>query len=374
MCPGPNPRLGLAAIGLSLVGGCGLLLDPSPSDPGPTIAAWPEGYGYRWILRIPAGSVSADLAGFPVLVQLTDRPVLSSAQPGASDLFFVDAPTGRVLAHEVDTFDPDSDTLLAWVRIPLLRSDADTDMVAYIGGPGPPVPIDACEVWSEGYALVAHAAPGSVFLNSDDPGRGGIPQDVAATPGPIGAAVQLAVDGAAVRFDGLRGVLGGRSSYSVSMWMRADAATDADWQRVEGLVFEQGDALTLGRTFRPDGFAPSEGVMQVDVHFASGMTDFLQAAVLRQRWHHVAFQYDGRVSASFADGRRDWSSPFPGEALASTDSPFFIGGASLSERSSSVDEVRLATVARADAWFLAEAVNQTDPLGFVQVVELQVRP
>jgi len=95
---------------------------------------------------------------------------------------------------------------------------------------------------------------------------------------------------------------------------------------------------------------------------------------MRQRWNHVAFQYDGRTSASFVDGRRDRSGRFPGEVLASGDRSFFIGGTSWSARLSSVDEVRLATVARADAWLLAEAVNQADPGGFVQVVEVQGRP
>ncbi|MDJ0816853.1 MAG: PilC/PilY family type IV pilus protein [Desulfobacterales bacterium] len=90
----------------------------------------PEGYGYMKKITIDADRVSgSDQIDFPVLVSLTSDDLKSPgkvANANGYDIIFVDSNLRERLDHEIETYDGATGTLVAWVRVPVLKSADDT--------------------------------------------------------------------------------------------------------------------------------------------------------------------------------------------------------------------------------------------------------
>lgn len=92
------------------------------------------------------------LQNFPVLVRLSRELNgfnYSLCQSGGSDLRFADD-SGQLLVSEVDTWNPDGESLV-WVKVPTLTRS--TRITAYYGSANPPAN-NAASVWSEGFVGV----------------------------------------------------------------------------------------------------------------------------------------------------------------------------------------------------------------------------
>ncbi len=92
-----------------------------------------------WSLRKPvvvdADQVPADVADYPLLVQIVDAEIQASAQASACDLVFTGADGTTRLDHVVEAFDPGTGALTAWVSVPVLSGSEDTQLFLYYGNP-----------------------------------------------------------------------------------------------------------------------------------------------------------------------------------------------------------------------------------------------
>ena len=91
---------------------------------------WP----YRKHLRIDASRVAGDLSNFPVLISTTDADWIedSQATPGhvaqtdGGDILFTASDGITKLDHEIETYNPATGELVAWVKVPTLSGSTDT--------------------------------------------------------------------------------------------------------------------------------------------------------------------------------------------------------------------------------------------------------
>ena len=114
-----------------------------------------SGYTRSFDITFPGYTGSETLTDFPVLVRLSaarnDFQYAKCKLPDGGDLRFSDA-EGNLLAHEIDTWNPDGESLV-WVKVPSLN--ASTKITAHYSC-STPVAVTPSDVWSNGYAGVWH--------------------------------------------------------------------------------------------------------------------------------------------------------------------------------------------------------------------------
>ena len=129
----------------------------------------PAAYERSFTITFPGYSGSETLTDFPVLVKissvLNDFDYSACKVAGGGDLRFADS-SGNLLASEVDTWNPDGESLV-WVKVPSFNKS--TVITAYYGN-GNPDPVTASKVWSNGYVGVWHLNESAVPL-ADSSGK-----------------------------------------------------------------------------------------------------------------------------------------------------------------------------------------------------------
>ncbi len=112
------------------------------------------------------------LMNFPVLVKLTGDTGLSShAQGNCGDVVFTDSTGRNLLNYEIEAVgatDCASGNLVAWVNIPILYSDVDTNIYMYYGNPAATSKANPTGTWSSNFAGVWHMkdATGTTLTDS----------------------------------------------------------------------------------------------------------------------------------------------------------------------------------------------------------------
>ena len=113
-------------------------------------------YAKSFDISFPGYKESETLTNFPVLVRLSaarnDFKYAKCKLANGGDVRFFDADGTIVLPSEVDTWNPDGESLV-WVRVPRLCEG--TNIVCRYGNANPD-PVTASDVWSEGYVGVWH--------------------------------------------------------------------------------------------------------------------------------------------------------------------------------------------------------------------------
>jgi hypothetical protein len=109
--------------------------------------------------------VSGDHRDFPVLIALKDADLRSAAsgghvaRPQGEDICFTLSDGTTKLCHEMESYDPATGALRAWVRVPALSSTADTPLYLYYGNPAGHAGQEGHRVWDAGYKMVLHLHP-----------------------------------------------------------------------------------------------------------------------------------------------------------------------------------------------------------------------
>ena len=119
---------------------------------------------FRKLITIDHAYVyNTDQANFPVLISLTD-PSLKSVSHGGyvvyngnPDICFT-LPDGTTkLPHEIIHYEPGHGRVKAWVRIPTLYAEKDTELIMYYGAiTGQASSQDTQTVWDDNYVLAEH--------------------------------------------------------------------------------------------------------------------------------------------------------------------------------------------------------------------------
>lgn len=323
---------------------------------------------FRKALTIAAGTVDAALADFPLYVELTDGDLAARASAAGDDLHFVAADGSTVLDHEVQAWDEATGHLEAWVRLPSLPADASTTIYLRYGAFASPPAEDPAGVWQNGFVAVWH-------LDDTPQGGAGDITDAAGAADATSVAMNASNRVAAVLGDGLTfdgnteqltftSPLTGATPHTFSAWVEQDtvahnsalvvigtgACAQARWLHARFT----GGPVAAG--FYCDDWATTNVDVQADgwtlVHWTYSGTGAQSRLYRDGELAAGPFTHLGTQSTVGTAG-------YIGNAPAAFGNPMGLLG--------TLDEVRIADVARSAAWIAAEHANQREPAAFYAV-------
>lgn len=321
----------------------------------------------RMRISIDPSYVDEPLTDFPVLVRMSDA-VLSASRADGLDLFFsTDGAVGTATAmpFEIVSWDQAGGALVAWVRVPSVSSSAPTVFyLRYGDGIDLASGNDPQQVWDASYRSVHHFDTG--LADATVNGVDGTDQGTTAVAGHIAGA--RGFPGTAYADMGT-GVFPNTASYTLSAWINADLAGGSDCKYVM-------DTSTTGAPY--DGMAfgvqPDSGAVCT---YIGGWQTSATDAVSGGTWTLLVVRFDIRSSGGLVESSvngEPFQTLFMGDTqdaqnLAS--SPFQVGrwSGNMFYFDGSIDELRVVSAARSDAWVRAEYENQRSGSSFLSAVD-----
>ncbi|MGL1889202.1 MAG: DUF2341 domain-containing protein, partial [Reichenbachiella sp.] len=337
----------------------------------------PFSYNYKKRISIDNSKVSgaSDLDDFTVLIALntgsadTDfaGKVLSNS---GFDVKFTLANSVTFLDHELEYYNDATGEYIAWVRIPGLSFDEDTEIDMYYGNAAITVDPSSENTWVD-YHGVYHLGEGDF---GDGTGQyDGVESNDTSEPTDILGKIGYGKD-----FDGINDVIelgasfpnlgvSGNEAFTVSLWMNTDnngnngrLFCDDDGGNGWAISFGDASAGQL-RTFSRN-FA-SAGVIDADGFTASNNTWYYVTLVVDRNNQDRIIYLDGASNISDLSDIGTWGTnnnltSIGGEPRTSGETLSFSG---------IIDEVRITQGIRSADWIATEYANQNDPSTFYTV-------
>lgn len=313
-------------------------------------------------VSLPPGIVET-LSDFPVLVRLdaTRLPDLES------ELRFGLDDHETVLAHEVERWDPTGESIV-WVEVPTLDA-IPTRIWMYYGGRPVTGMIDPADVWSNGFVAVWHL--GERLVDSTTGGHDGVATNALAGPGFAGSGTLFDGDGDYVdvtadpAFDGLF-VDGGTVSVFIEPPNAGELNRGRIFDRTTSSGFAGGWSLLMSSSATPDSVGFAYGFVG-----AYGWWTTPPGSMTYSAWHHVAasFSEADLEPQLYLDGVLQQvvlqQAPM-GLPPSTPDVAPRLGGRSGGtdrDYAGTIDELRVASVVRSQAWIATEAQGATVIIG-----------
>ena len=359
--PGKNPTTD-GAPGID----AGVTFDAIGSDA-------PEVGERRKEIAISGDAVGETLSNFPLyLVLVDDADLRDHAAADGSDIFFVAADGATPLDHEIERWDPETGSLIAWVGVPLIDNDAGATLFVRYGTPEAAVAPDPAGVFQEGFEAVFHMNndPDTPIVDSTG-ARDGIAHDsMDATDlvaGKLGLGLELDGDNDIINFDNpfVNGARNGE--HTISGWVSQENSDSGE----AFVVLGSGGATNRSR-FIHTRF--TGGVITTGLYSDDFVTD---QDIQDDGFKLVHWIYDNQQQTSLvyvdgvlADGPHIHNNPADTQGTPGRIGNAPGGGNGFGPDmglNGIVDEVRIASTVRSDAWIAAEFANQNDPGNFYSV-------
>jgi len=309
-------------------------------------------------------SGSSPLSDFPVLIFLPSDSDLVNANASASTIFFFDS-NNTQLNQEIEVYDSTSGQLIAWVEVPTLSPDTDTELyMEYSNSNGSPQ--DASYVWAS-YQGVWHLGNGTTLSANDSTANAnnGTINGATAANGQTQLDGAASFDGTAAFIDvGAASTLDPSTAFTIEVWANA-ASTQPS---VDSAIVSK-----LGQAGNYPGymiwFTGGKYNLYIDGNIrAAGATN-----ILGGDWYYVVAVWDGANAQVYLNGNLDVSSPYA-SAPTSANQPFQMGQykvfpANLGPRNFAgiLDEVRFSNSALSAGRIQTTYNNQSSPQTFYTV-------
>ncbi len=336
-------------------------------------AQWLNGYSHRVRISIDESlnQGSLPLTGFPILFSSSDTLMRSASYGGyvqfddGRDLCFTDQDSITVLDFEIENYDPETGSLVAWVRMPSISAESNTDLFLYYGNPDGLPLWDRAGVWSNQFTTVWHMA--------DDPSESE-PQINDATSlmnhGTTGGNMTAddLVDGKislAIQFDGVDDYASmpvsgfNTNEGSVELWIRLDSMPKLSSDYF--FAHRQEDPITDRAYLRiwPSG------------EWGTGVGDTYDLvrgnSLDTVSWHHLTISWNGTEVTGFLDGAQDFG-PVAYAGLDTVREIYVMTWMPSSESASgTLDELRVSGIERDSVWIAASYLIQHQPEAYYQM-------
>src|SRR5439155_9565481 len=154
---------------------------PTPTaTPIPTPTATPSGNTCQRQMTVNHTLVPSTQSNFAVLVSVTDatlRTVSNGghvANPNGYDIgFYTDSSGSTKLKWEIDSYNPSTGQLIAWVKILNLSSTSDTSFYLFYGDPSITTDqSDPVNTWDSNFKAIYHLGNGTTLNAADSTGGG----------------------------------------------------------------------------------------------------------------------------------------------------------------------------------------------------------
>ncbi len=340
---------------------------------------------------------TGDIADFPLLVQITLPELRTTSfgghahSPSGHDIVFA-GENDMQLDHQLEMYDPTTGSITAWVRLPVLYKNIDTELSVMCGNPNHNSSLSTEDVWNSSYKAVWHM--------NDNPDIGDIvdyANDYDAQPsnGMNHQNVIMGKIGQAMNFDGNDfcaikdlhyDTPGEITEFTISAWVQTtydNNSWTSNWAILDYDRSEKYHLSVHGKgkvSFCTHDAGYQGGGMAVHDQFAGN-----NGQVNDGQWHHIV--------ATFKDGEKKI---YINGALISTQTQLintigsnktrygFIGDGSEASTfngsrnnqyyNGKIDELRLINVQRSEGYIQTEFNNQSNPGAFVSVGETGTLP
>lgn len=273
----------------------------------------------RIVIDIDGTGLAAPVVDAAVPVRVTDTDLTANLQADADDVRFTAADGTTVLAHQIETWDPGSDTLTAWVRVPNVAAGGTTQIHLYYGSAGAPDQAEPRALWADDRAawlLAADPATDHPALDDESVGqRDGVALgDTAAAATTEGAGASL--DGSLDRLESQPFVTPD-APFTASVWFRADTiASDA-------VLMSQGDPAA-GGVFEIR--VEPTGIPEATVAIGGTPLNLFGGTITTSGWHHVTLTWDRSDVRLHVDGTEVATLPASGSLVQPGPIPVVLGG------------------------------------------------
>ncbi|WP_425391465.1 DUF2341 domain-containing protein [Ekhidna sp.] len=338
-----------------------------------------SGYCYRKKVTINSDQVSgsADLTNFPVLVSVTDADLRTVANNGnventnGYDITFTTSDGTTGLNHEISAYTATTGAFEAWVNVPTVSYNSDTEIFMYYGNSGVSGDPSTTATWNSDYVAVWHLeedpngdVAGSI-LDATSNNNDGQPQGTMTTAdlvaGQIGNAIDLDGTDDYITVPDAASLRVTDNTITLSAWVDTEGDLDND----EGFILKganNDESYMLGTN---DAGASNE---QLRGRINNSGNNFQGGQVTTTDWSYTVVVYDGTNVIGYVDGVQQFSSAFTtnmdnsiGEAILLgtradlTGTRFFEG---------ILDELRISEAAHTAGWVTTEYNNQSSPSTF----------
>jgi hypothetical protein len=337
--------LALSLLGVFLV---------APAD---AYAAWySDSWAHRVSITISSAQLSADLANFPVYVDLADLPAdfHAGVNSDGSDIRVTLSDGTTEVPREVVFYDSATDTGEMYFKAPALSSSADTVFYIYYGNPSATEPAVTAtygrnNVWSNGYGGVWHMGTATLVDSTGQVGNSTSNTGTVSATSEFGTATDysgssqrsIIPDAASINANVL-------NSLTYTLWLNADSFTRS---------MEKGDQYFL-LNFAGSG---DQGPL-VKISGANRMADV--GTLSTGTWYMLGgrYSYAGGTSGvldAIKNGSIVNTTTGLTAQIDSASKDLYIGSDDTSLYfDGRIDEVRISSVVRSDAWIAAEYSSQ----------------
>lgn len=336
--------------------------DASVVDAAPDVFVGPR----KRVITIDPMRVAGRVTDFPFWFVLQDPELASQAFPDGTDLRFT-APNGSPLPYQIQLWDPLQGRIEAWVRIDV-EVDAPTELELHYGAPSTQAP-DPPLVFNSGFAAVWHLDDALAPPAIED-ATGASTGTVALNTTPVRVPGRL---GSAVSFDGVddqitfTNPLVGNMPHTISVWVDARTATDFD-----SILTVGNPAQNQSRWFHARFLTNNVAVGLFANDWADTGTTVVNAGWTLLHW---VYEGSGRVSRMYRDAvlvgmfQHAGGVNTQGTAgyLGFAPMPWGSMSTTFCALNGSIDEARIATVARSAEYIATEFANQSSPETFYTV-------
>lgn len=353
--------------------------DPEAMSPGFATYGQQEGvlslWGYRKRITINSDKIDGTLSHFPVLIfNASDSNLQDHALPSGNDIVFLpfseEWQTGtwrNTYDFEIERYDSSTGELVAWVRIPEVSDDVDTEFFMYYN----------CSitnfnkenqsgVWQSNFTMVHHFEEESGTLydstsNDYDGTNNGAAYNDSSL---IGGGYDFDITGADYINLGTSEIIANQANYAIELWYKTSytgvlESIETFYGETDGVV----NGIVLGLT---DAGAPHLWVYDGS-NFNTGTTDYF--GTNDNQWHQLYFvknaSNDWQV---YVDGyKRSTYTTGIGNIAGIDDVRIGMESSSLSEDTfdGTLDEIRLSDASRNQNWINATYFNLNDPSSFI---------
>jgi len=336
-------------------------------------------WNYRQKLTINHTNLLTDLTNFPMLVNLTTN-IWKSADNGGHvrqsngwDILFTASDGRTKLNHEIEKYTPTNGELVAWINLPALSSNVDTEIYIYYSNGSCSSQWNANAVWDANYMMVQHLGESPTngaagHIDSTTNANNGTPYGFSnatnSTTNPERDVpdwdTKKKIDGADV-FKGTNDYINcgnGASlaltnNFTAEMWVKSEgAASQQTW------INHYTDANNYFHLFRT--------ATQIMLETKQGgviSRNIIWVIPTPGQWYHITVTYDGTHSEVWLNGI--YQSPYymASGYTAPTGGRMVIGMRSDNKLhfNGAMDEIRISDMVRGEGWIKAGAVNQASP-------------
>lgn len=342
------------------------------TPPAPSTAI--TGYQDSCVITLDHTKVSgsSNLTDFPFYLDLTMDTLRTAANGGTVqnsngyDIVFSNADNTEALDFELVNYNPNSGNIKAWIKVPTLSANTDTDIKIFWNKSGVSTNPSTANTWSNNYQSVWHFDDNV----SDELGaNNGTDNGTSSAAGLLGNSRSFNNNNDNDDYVDVGNFDVSGSAITISGWLKAD-----DFDTDDGRILSKADGTSTNDHWFMLSTVDNSGMKLRFRLKTNGSTTTLVGnggQLSAGTWYYANAVYDGSSMYLYLNDAQVGSTSKSGNISTNSAKDVFIGNnppnGNNRQFDGKLDEIRISSVARSADWIATEYNNQIDPTGFYSI-------